>query len=256
MYENIRKPGLLRGIPLLFIRALPALYYYGKFSGKSVFPRGQKLYQQNLDYLTKAIALMNIQISGSKLSPVQNLLNDIKNISPEKIDDAIEQLTFALSGFCSENPDFCHRFYKENKQQLINLYRESVTPLHILTSDAEPEEKLPHLLCDFCYYDVTRSSRHAEDYPDLLSENDFIVLTDLASSEIHREIERINAFHKPAMVVTMSDATTSENRTAIRHAMQLIRTGFPVIFKILTPIRLFTTIEKTFFKYHMQALSA
>jgi len=224
MYENIRKPGLLRSIPLLFIRALPALYYYGKFSGKSDFPRGQKLYQQNLDYLTKAVTLMNKQISSSKLSPVQNLLNDINNISPEKIDDAIEQLTFALSGFCSENPDLCRRFYKENKQQLINLYRESVTPLHILTSDAEPEE--------------------------------FIVLTDLASSEIHREIERINAFHKPAMVVTMSDATTSENRTAIRHAMQLIRTGFPVIFKILTPIRLFTTIEKTFFKYHMQALSA
>ncbi len=256
MYEEVRRPGMLKSIPLLYIRALPALYYYGKYCQDSDFPRGRILFQQNLDYLIKAIDLLAGHGMQSHVLQLQALVEEVAKSPGHKIGNAVEQLTIALSEFCTEHKETCHTFYQANKKVLIDIYRNSVTPLHVLSGDQEPPTKLPHLLCDYCYYDVTQASSKSENYSDLISENDFIVLTDLASSEIHREIERIDAFHKPAMVVSMSDAKNSESKTTIRHAMQLIRTGFPVIFKILTPIRLFTTVEKTFYKYHMHTQPA
>ena len=256
MYENIRKPGLLKDIPLLLIRALPALYYYGRYSINQDFPKGQKLYQENISYLNRVIAMMKGQLPYKKLITLDNILNDLKKIPNDQISPNVEHFTLALSELCSENPERCHNFYKENKQQLINLYRDSVTPLNILTKDILPEEKLCHLLDDFCHYKVTHSSSTQENYPDQLTINDFVVLSSLSSSDIHKEIEQIDAFHKPAIVISTSKQTNPDDKIALRHAMQLIRTGIPVIFKILTPIRLFTSIEKTYFKYHTQALHA
>jgi hypothetical protein len=256
MYENIRKPALLKDIPLLLIRALPALYYYGRYSINQDFPRGLKLFQQNITYLNKVIAIMKGQLPYKKLITLENILNDLKKISNDQITSTVEDFTLALSELCSENPERCHKFYKENKQHLINLYRESVSPLHILTKDILPEEKLCHLLDDFCHYKVTHFSSTQENYPDQLTLNDFVILSSLSSSNIHREIEQIDAFNKPAMVISTSKKTDADDKIAIRHAIQLIRTGIPVIFKILTPIRLFTSIEKTYFKYHTQALHA
>jgi hypothetical protein len=256
MYENIRKPGLLRDIPLLFIRALPALYYHGRYAVNQDFPKGQKLYQQNINYLTRAIALMKGQLPYKKLVVLDNILKNLKEISNDQILKQVEQLTLALSDLCSENSEHCRKFYKENKQQLINLYRDSVSPLRILTKNTLPGEKLCHLLNEFCHYDVTHTSLDQDDFPDQLTANDFVVLCGLSSSDIHKDIDQIDAFHKPALVVSTSQQTDPNDKIALRHAMQLMRTGVPVIFKILTPIRLFTSIEKTYFKYHSQTVHA
>jgi hypothetical protein len=256
MYENIRKPGLLKNIPLLLIRALPVLYYYGRYSTNQDFPKGQKLFQQNITYLNRVIAMMKGQLPYKKLIALDNILNDLKEVPNDQISPNVEEFTLALSELCSENTDRCHKFYKENKQQLIDLYRNSVSPLHILTKDILPEEKVCHLLDDFCHYKVTHSSGTHVNYPDQLTINDFVLLSSLSASNIHQEIEQIDAFHKPAIVISTAQQTNPDDKIALRHALQLIRMGIPVIFKILTPIRLFTSIEKTYFKYHTQAFHA
>ena len=254
MYENIRKPGLLKNIPLLIIRALPSLYYYGKFGNKCNNSGCEQLYLQNLNYLKYALKLMNNQMSVNSLDQTIKILDHLDTNQNQEILSVIEHLTTNLSDYCNVNIQECRNFYKENKQKLIDLYRDTVSPLHVLVTDTQTDQRLPHLLCDVCYYDVQHARINSDDFSTMLGTNDFIILTNLNSSDIHSQIEQINSFQKPAMVVTEIDDSTLQNKIAIRHAMQLIRRGLPVIFKIFTPIRLFTSVEKTFFKYHARPL--
>lgn len=255
MYEDIRKPGLLKNIPLLFIRALPSLYYYGKFGTKFTQSGCEQLYLQNLDYLRSVIELLDKQMSAERLNKIVKVLDQIKTKPQMDVLSNVENFTIQLSNYCNSHVNESHNFYKENKQRLIDLYKDKVIPLKVLVTDVEPDQKLPHLLCDFCYFNIQNAYMNDSDYTDKLSENDFAVLTNIDTNEIHRQIEQIDAFHKPAMIVTGIDKTAADNKSGIRHAMQLIRRGFPVIFKILTPIRLFTSVEKTYFRYHAQPIS-
>ncbi len=255
MYENIRKPGLLKNIPLLFIRALPSLYYYGKFGMKFTHTGCKQLYQQNLEYLMCAIELLYKQLHAEHLTEMIKILERMKVTPNMDMLIQVERFTMQFSNYCNSNVTECRNFYKENKQRLIDLYKEKVSPLHILVTDIQPDQKLPHLLCDFCYYNIEHVFVNNPDYTDKLSANDFVVLTNIDTNEIHRQIEQVDAFHKPVLIVVGIADTDSKNKPTIRHAMQLIRRGFPVIFKILTPIRLFTSVEKTFFSYHAQLMS-
>jgi hypothetical protein len=252
MYESIRKPGLLKNIPLLFIRALPSIYYYGKFGMKYTHTKCKQLYHQNLEYLICAIDLLNKQMHTEHLNEIIKILDQLKTDPHMDVLSQVERFTIQFSDYCNLNVNECRSFYKENKQKLIDLYREKVSPLHILITDVQPDQKLPHLLYNFCYYNIQNEFIKNPDYTDKLSANDFVVLTNIDTNEIHRQIEQVDAFHKPAMIVVGIDDPDSKNKPTIRHAMQLIRRGFPVIFKILTPIRLFTSVEKTFFNYHAQ----
>ena len=254
MYENIRKPGLLKNIPLLIIRALPSLYYFGKFGSKYNNAGCEQLFLENLDYLKHALKLMYSQMNTNSLDQTIKILDHMDTSPIQDILPTIERLTTDLSDHCNANIQECRNFYKENKQKLIDLYRENVTPLHVLVTDMQTDQRLPHLLCDVCYYDVQHARIKSDDFSTKLGANDFVILTNLNTSDIHSQIEQIDSFQKPAMVVTGIDDSTSANKTAIRHAMQLIRRGFPVIFKIFTPIRLFTSVEKTFFKYYARPL--
>jgi hypothetical protein len=252
MYENIRKPGLLKNIPLIIIRGLPSLYYYGKFGCNYDHEKCEKIFHQNLNYLKAALKVMKDQIEVNKLGQIIDTLDQLNIDNQDEILPAVEHITTDLSDCCSANIQKCRDFYKENKQKLIDLYREQVTPLRVLITDIQADHKILRQLCDFCYYDVQHTSLTSEDYPTMLSKNDFVILTNLDTSSIHYQIEQIDNFQKPAMIVTAIDISDAKNKTAVRHAMQLIRRGFPVIFKILTPIRLFTSIEKTYLKYHAQ----
>lgn len=252
MYENIRKPNLLKNIPLLFIRALPSLYYYGKFEPKFTQTGCEQLYLQNLEYLRSALELLNKQMNAELLNEIIKILDQIKTNPQMDVLSIVERFTLQLSDYCNSHVTECRNFYRENKQKLIDLYKDKVTPLKVLVTDVEPDQKLPHLLGDFCYFNIQNAYMNDSDYTDKLSENDFAVLTNIDTNEIHSQIEQIDAFHKPAMIVTGIDKSNADNKSGIRHAMQLIRRGFPVIFKILTPIRLFTSVEKTYFRYHAQ----
>ncbi len=255
MYENIRRPGLLKNIPLILIRALPATYYYGKYISNSNYQKAELLYRQSLEFLFKAITMMTDQLKHSDPSMIFTYLEELNKAPNQKIIDYVEQFTLALSEFCSSNTNDCSKFYKMHKEQLIRLYRETVTPLHILMTNTKHKEKTPHLLSNFCYYHLIESETGNHKYPDQISASDFLILTNLDSSKVHQEINRISAFKKPVMVIVSTNDTNLADKRALRHAMQLIRTGFPVIFKIVTPIRLFTTVEKTFFKYHLHNTS-
>ena len=169
MYENIRKPGLLKNIPILFIRALPSLYYYSKFGIKFKHDGCRQLFMQNLEYLMCAMELINKQINNEQLDQTINILDQLRTIRHQDIIPTVERFTINLSDYCNKNIQECRNFYKENKQKLIDLYRNKVIPLHILITDIQTDQKLPHLLSDFCYYDIQHAFMDKEDYTDKLS---------------------------------------------------------------------------------------
>ena len=57
MYEEIRKPKLLKDVPTSLIRALPTLYYTNKLSSSEMPGRIQELYDSNVDFLNQALKI-------------------------------------------------------------------------------------------------------------------------------------------------------------------------------------------------------
>jgi len=250
MYENIRKPGLLKDIPLLIIRALPSIYYYSKISNGTDQEKSHQLFTQNLAYLGAVIEMMLKDLKIAGLEQTLSLITVLKQSSGANITINVEQLTLILSDICSQNKELFRDYYRKNKKQMVDLYQKLVVPLKVLVTDSTKEEKLSHLLDDFCYYNIRLANSNEGKFSEDISKSDFVILTKIYAADVHQLVDRLNAFRKPGMVVVSSADSGQENKIALRHARQLMRSGFPVLFKIITPIRLFTTIEKTFLLYH------
>jgi len=241
---------MLKHIPLLIIRALPSLYYWGKYGAKAKTEKVEMLYTQNLEYLIAASELINAKVGKHNLKDLISLLYDLNGASPEGIVALMQQFTLGLSQFCEQNQSECHEFYQKHKEELINLYRNIVNPLQVMVITDQQEGKLPGLLCNFCYYKIDLVTKDLSPFKDSIAKDDFVILTELDLPEVHRIVDGINAYHKPGMIVATGDKISDQAKSVSRHAMQLIRAGYPVLLKIITPLRLFTTIEKTFIKYH------
>ena len=114
MYENIRMPGLLKNIPLIMIRALPALYYYGRFANECKHAGCKQLFDQNLKFFRSAISLMQNKMGVDTPIPSLTKLNHPHNLPGQEILCAVEDLTTELSEFCTGNLMECREFYRKN----------------------------------------------------------------------------------------------------------------------------------------------
>ena len=75
MYDDIRKPNLLKNIPLVFIRALPSMYYFSKFSNSNIPDNARNLFQTNVEYLTMALRLLSKEIKDSEFEKLAKKYN-------------------------------------------------------------------------------------------------------------------------------------------------------------------------------------
>ena len=49
MYEDIKKPALLKFIPMQLVRPLPSIYYYGKYENANENSRLKKFHDSNIE---------------------------------------------------------------------------------------------------------------------------------------------------------------------------------------------------------------
>jgi hypothetical protein len=255
MYEEIRKPRLLSDIPSIIIRPLPCIYYYSSYAGAHIPDHTKTLFINNVTYLSEAVKRLGKKLNQDKYVQISNTLNGLVTQPITNLRSQLEKATLDLATLCTKNRSELRKGTAEFKIELNALYKEMVPALKILVVDnngaSERLSKLIKTLTGFCLYDVDNTTWSSHDYAKKQIDSDFIVFTSTASPEIHDLVKSLVTYHKPGLAMVHIDSDGKTDQQSIRHGSQLLKIGFPVLFKVFTPIRLFTTIDKTYMKFHL-----
>jgi hypothetical protein len=256
MYEEIRKPRLLKDIPLSLIRPLPTLYYANKFVNQQIPEKIDQFYQSNVQFLSQALHTISKYLKNKKF---ESLANDIATLDAQPSTEnfnKVQKLSISLAELCSASRSALREQAHVIKTDLMEIYSSLVNTIHILVIDNSEEhqdiDKILGILKNFCQYKVHHVNSKSPDHVKSIIESDFILFYSTESPKIHQQVKSLNTYHLPGIAMVHFPKNTEPDKEAIRHGAQLIKIGFPVLFKMFTPIRMFTTIDKTYIQYHLK----
>ncbi len=256
MYEEIRKPRMLQDVPLSLIRPLPVLYYANKFVTSQISVKVRNLYQSNLTYLGDALLLIGQLINNIEFRDVASYIQDMdQTISTSHI-EKIQSLSLDLARLCTLAKQELRNKSHEIKMTAMNLYSKQVDPLKILVISTDQNmdnvQKVMGILKGFCQYSVDCSQYDSPVLNHKLVDSDFIIFSSTSSPEIHQQVKKIDTYRTPGLAIVPINSKSTDIERAVRHGSQLLKTGLPVLFRMFTPLRIFTTIEKTYLAYHLR----
>jgi len=255
MYEEIRKPKMLQDVPLSLIRPLPILYYSNKFVTGRVPDKVQDLYQSNLIFLGDALNKISYIINNNDFRDLSLSIRSIKQTLSATHIKEIQSIGIELARICTQAKSELQKHRLEIKTTAMDLYAIEVDPLKVLLvsmdKDSGTVQKVMGVLKSFCHYNVDCSSYDNADFSQKLVNAEYIIFSSTSSPEIHQQVKKLKTYLIPGLALVPVGKQDHNLEKAIRHGSQLLRTGFPVLFRMFTPIRLFTTIEKTYLAHHL-----
>jgi hypothetical protein len=255
MYENIRIPHLLKNIPILLIRALPTIYYFAKYANSRIPQQVLKIFHTHVVYLGDSLKLLAESMNKQELKELSQQINSLKNNNNGHLLKQVEETTILLSNFCQKHQKTVEKVFREIRTDIQTNYMENVerlkTLLVINDKSLPGEKKLDALLEKFCFYRVNSTTPGSLNYTKLLVETDFVLFNSTRPTEIHQQVDGLRSYKKPGLALARIEKEQLPDRQAIRHGAQLMKNGFPVLFKVFTPIRLFTSIDKVFMRHHL-----
>jgi hypothetical protein len=255
MYEDIRKPDILRNIPLLLIRGLSPVYYFCRYINNHSTEKAENIYLGHLSFVASLVRRMGEELKSKELCQLASRLTMLENIADTSQINELEKITSSLSEVCTKMRSPIEQMFRNKKPEFVNLYHQNIEKLKVLLVDNnnEPERvnKIASLLQNFCYYKLDTSRHNAYNYPKKLIENDFIFFASTHPATIHDSFKSLNTYKKPGLAVAYIEKDGKVDRQAIRHGAQLQKVGFKVLYKVFTPIRLFTSIDKIYMKYQL-----
>jgi hypothetical protein len=256
MYEEIRKPKLLKDVPTSLIRALPTLYYTNKYAGEKSSERVQDLYMSNVEFLSQGLQITGNLLKNKEFNALCTKTMELKASPSAELFDKTQDLSTELADLCTKNRDELRKHNKGIKSQLAELYPSLVNTINVLLIDnscgEEDISKVSGTLKNLCYYHVDQTEPVSSDFSSKLLDTDFALFYCIASPEIHKQVNSLTTYHIPGLAMMHIDKDVALSQEAIRHGAQLMRIGFCVLYKMFTPIRLFTTIDKTYIQYNLQ----
>ncbi len=253
MFDQIHKPRLLKDVPLILIRSMPSIYYYVNCNNGSAHAKASELFTANIKFLSDALNAVGDRLNNSKFLEISA---GLLNVSRKSADGskALNELTISLAAECSRCRDQVRTLLREIKSSLTDAYKNDVTPLKIsiIKNDADPVsvEKLANILRNFCFYDVELHNWQDQDNIAALLASDFVIFGSVFSPEIHEQAASLQAYKRPGLAAAFLKKDVVQS---LRHGAQLAKRGFPVLYKVFTPIRLFTSIDKVYILYHLGA---
>jgi hypothetical protein len=256
MYEEIRKPKLLKDVPTSLIRALPTLYYTNKYSRADLSERIQNLYKSNVLFLSEGLNKIGNLLNNNDFKVLSGQANELEGTPSEELFQKTQEISEELANLCTDCRDKLRKMNREIKTELNALYPSLVDTINILLIDnscgEEDISKVAGTLKNFCFYHVDQTEPPASDFSDKLTNSDFALFYCISSPEIHKQVNSLTTYHVPGLAMMHIDKDVALNQEAIRHGAQLMKVGFCVLYKMFTPIRLFTTIDKTYLQYNLQ----
>jgi hypothetical protein len=254
MFEEIRKPKILKNVPSMFIRVLPPIYYYLKYlnphSPKTAYP----LYNSSLIYLKKSLLEIGENAPLPDLIELGNQADMFFEQNHKNLAPCFNEFVERLSLQCGKNLKLIRSYLKENRSRLLDSYKSSVKKLNVLVLNNNPDSELRSQLAkkleNFCHYNVQLGTSGSLSFSTQVLSCDFGIFTSTSSSRIHEEVKTLTSFQRPGLAI-VSVGDTKADAQAIRHGAQLQRSGYAVIFKVFTPIRLYTSIDKEYMRFHL-----
>ncbi len=258
MYNDIRKPTLLKDVPLLLIRGLSPIYYFCRYSNHQNSPTAEQIFLTHLNYSASLIRVLGEELKNQDLCNLTTRMRMLENIPQNNRLPELRDLTQHLTQVISEIRSEVEKIFKQQKSNFITMYNENVKKLSLLVVDNnnEPERvaKLESTLKNFCFYEVDKSSIQAYNYPDKLVKSDFVFYASTHPANIHTDVKTLKTYNKPGLAIAYIEKDGVVDRQAIRHGAQLQKSGFPVLYKVFTPIRLFTSVDKIYMKFQLNTL--
>jgi len=256
MYEEIRKPKLLKDVPTTLIRALPTLYYSNKFANPNLNERIQELYDSNVTFINQALKIIGNQLKKKEFTTLGEQALGLKGTPSAKLFKETQDFSEKLAILCTTNREDLRKNNQEIKTELTTLYPSLVDTINVLLIDnscgKEDITKVFGTLKNLCYYHVNQTQPESEDLSAKLLTSDFALFYCISSPDIHKQVHSLTNYHVPGLAMMHIDKDVAINQEAIRHGAQLMKIGFCVLYKMFTPIRLFTTIDKTYLHYNLQ----
>jgi hypothetical protein len=256
MYEEIRKPKLLKDVPTTLIRALPTLYYTNKYTHADTNERIQELYDSNVMFLNQALKIIGKQLENKAFSSLADKALGLKGTPSAELFNETQDFSVKLADLCTKRREELRKNYQKIKSQLTTLYPSLVNTLNVLVIDnscgKQNITKIIGTLKNLCYYHVDQTEPVSSEFMTKLLDTDFALFYSISSPNIHKQVNTLETYHMPGIAMMQIDKNATLDKEAIRHGSQLMKIGFCVLYKMFTPIRLFTTIDKTYLQYNLQ----
>lgn len=251
MYEEFKKPGILKHIPLPLIRSLPCIYYYNKFKPKQVTEKVNNFFESNINYLDEVLVYLSNRTDIHQFKEISRSIYRLKKENSPQLSNTIEK----LACICECNSDKLKKITKSEKKKLNEIYIKNIIKLLItiidIQNNQEKLKKLSSVLKNNCNYDVEITNLENSKISDKILASDLILYNSTLNPKIHQLIDSLSSYKKPGIVLVPLFGNTEEDRVALRHGNQLKKKGYHVIIKAFTPIRLFTSIDREYLKFNL-----
>ena len=139
----MKKPNIVKGIPTLLVRALPALYYFGRFADGEVPSKAKIVFDSYVRYLTLSLERMTLVIPSEELSSIAGETALLQEAPTDKIEPLIFDITQRLSDVCQKNGEILKAAYAESnglKAEFERLFCEVVQKTSVLVFDNANDE--------------------------------------------------------------------------------------------------------------------
>lgn len=255
----VRKPNIVRGIPLLLVRAMPTIYYYGRFASATIPAQAQSIFENNIDYLAQAIEKFAVLLNNKDLPAIVPKVKNLATIQPKQIEAELYAISGNLSTIFSVQKDALKvRYEGDNaaRDALIALYRSAVKRPTIsvvdTSNDLEWVDKISDTLTSSCYYDIIKTRPFAESFTNDILAGNFVLFTSATPQRIHEDIECLKTYKKPGLVLGQLKKDEKLDQQTIRNGAWLRSRGHDVLFKLFSTLRMFTTIDKIYVRFLLQ----
>ena len=255
----VQRPNIVRGIPMLIVRAMPTIYYYGRYAGHNISEQAKVYFESHVEYFIQALKKMDAALGDGELESATNKVANLSEIQPDQIEEKVFQISRSLSAIFSAKKDEIRKLYDgENgvKNELIELYRLTAKSPKVALVDTSNEfewmDKLANTLTDSCYYDIIKTHPMAESYTDDLLQGDFVLFASATPQRIHEDVENLRRYKKPSLILGQMKKDEKLDQQTMRNGSWLKSRGYDVLFKLFSPLRLFTSIDKINIRFLLQ----
>lgn len=255
MYEELKKPGILKHIPMPLIRPLPCLYYYNRYRKSYKNEKVLNLLDSNINYLDEALVYMSNRLDIHQFKDISRTIYRLKKDSSTQYTIHLLTATEKMACVCECNNDKIRKFLKSEKMKLNDKYKKIVLKLLITIINTQENDtvnnKISSILSNNCNYNVETTSANNSEYSDKIINSDFLIFNSTLKSEIHQLMDSLKSFKKPGIALVPLTGNIEDDRISLRHGNQLKKKGYHIIIKSFTPIRMFTSIDREFLKYNL-----
>jgi len=218
---------------------------------KNIPDEAKSIFNSYTKYFSEAIKKINTVVADNNLGSLLAEVNQLSNLDSHKIETEVYEITKKLSQICIKNSEIIKKEYEGRdglKTALIDLFAQKTEKTKILLLDNDNNldwaNSLSKKLIYKCYYDVKLTKTTADDFSDIIVKSDFVVFASATPQSIHEDVEFLKIYQKPGLILGSLQKDEKLDQQTIRNGSWLKNRGYDVLYKIFSPMRLFTTIDK------------